>query len=149
MQSTLHITPKFGPRPKSEGSHIIQGNLKFCQVPELLQRQDGIDNRDHGLAGIFNGILGVALGGREVGVLLREVHTGRRGEGAGAAGVYGTGMVRFNTIQHQFQHFWGGQYSTGCPTKLATPKVELVTPTLELVTPSEICLSIWNWLPQL
>ena len=98
MQSTLHITPKFGPRPKSEGSHIIQGNLKFCQVPELLQRQDGIDNRDHGLAGIFNGILGVALGG----------HTGRRGEGAGAAGVYGTGMVRFNTIQH-YSVFQTGQ----------------------------------------
>ena len=108
MQSTLHITPKFGPRPKSEGSHIIQGNLKFCQVPELLQRQDGIDNRDHGLAGIFNGILGVALGGRVVGVLLREVHTGRRGEGAGAAGVYGTGMVRFNTIQH-YSVFQTGQ----------------------------------------
>ena len=102
MQSTLHITPKFGPRPKSEGSHIIQGNLKFCQVPELLQRQDGIDNRDYGLAGIFNGILGVALGGRVVGVLLREVHTGRRGESAGAAGVYG------NTIQH-YSVFQTGQ----------------------------------------
>ena len=92
MQSTLHITPKFGPRPKSEGSHIIQGNLKFCQVPELLQRQDGIDNRDHGLAGIFNGILGVALGGRVVGVLVgvvvgevhgAELHAGGVGHGAG------------------------------------------------------------------
>ena len=38
---------------------------------------------------------------------------------------------------------------TGCPTKLATPKLELVTPTLELVTPSEKCLSVWNWLPLL
>ena len=36
------------------------------------------------------------------------------------------------------------QTSTGCPTKLATPKLELVTPTLELVTPSEKCLSVWN-----
>ena len=88
--------------------NLDPGNLKFCQVPELLQRQDGIDNRDHGLAGIFNGILGVALGGRVVGVLLREVHTGRRGEGAGAAGVYGTGMVRFNTIQH-YSVFQTGQ----------------------------------------
>ena len=38
---------------------------------------------------------------------------------------------------------------TGCPTKLATPKLELVTPTLELVTPNEKCLSVWNWLPLL
>ena len=33
-------------------------------------------------------------------------------------------------------------FSTGCPTKLATPKLELVTPTLELVTPSKKCLSV-------
>ena len=36
------------------------------------------------------------------------------------------------------------QTSTGCPTKLATPKLELVTPTLELVTPTAKCLSVWN-----
>ena len=43
----------------------------------------------------------------------------------------------------------GGGENTGCPTKLATPKLELVTPTLELVTPTEKCLSVWNWLPLL